>query len=529
MTASTEGRITTRFVSEGSDELARDAREAAQALEGVGGEAREASGSLEQYESSARGAAESSSGLSDAARESTQQTALLQQRLSALAGGLSGIGSILGTESELGSVVGRMGQFASTGLQLGMVFGPTGAVVGGILGAAVPALEGLADALSPTVPLIESVGNTAQRTGDQMIALGQSFDGAGDRMRAFVASLSSAGQGRELEDLNARIAETADRIAYLRSGGGTAIDRLEIPALAEQFESLSARSADLRSQIDEARSPRRGGGRRQPADDGAREAQREKERQAELAFAETLARLEAERLDAEEAAARRRAEERRDSEKAAQDAWDAAVRRDEEASRLRERQQREEADRVDRANRLRQRQTQAWRDLSGEMLGTTLEGANAIGGAFAGAFEQAITGQESFDAAFAKGAKSALIQFGTAQVAEGIGALLTAAGNVILNPPAAATKAVEGAGKIALGVSLGAAGAAISVPSSGATDTQSDRAPRLGPADQGSAESRAVVVNLNAPSIVAGTRAQLGREMGRAISDGTRRFGRAAA
>lgn len=530
MTVTSDGTIKTRFVSEGAEELARDARDAGAALEGVGTEAREASTSLEAFESGARDAADSSSALADAARESTAQAALMQQRLSALAGGLSGLGSILGTESELGSVVGRMGQFASVGIQLGQVIGPGGAVVGGILGAAIPALEAIYDALVPVAPQIDATTDAASRSASAAVSMGEAFAGAGERMREFVSSLSTSARARDLEDLNARISETADRIAFLRSGGGSDVDRLGLAELVEQYQSLSAQSAQIGDEISNAQPRRRaggGGGRpRAAADDGAA---REAERQSEIAYRDTLALLDAERYDAEQAAAQARMDAMRSEEKAAQEMWEAATRREEESARMRESMQRAEAERVERAARLRQRQTQAWQDLSSEMLGTTLEGANAIGGAFAGAFEQAITGQESFDVAFAKGAKSALIQFGTAQVAEGIGALLTAAGNVILNPPAAATKAVEGAGKIALGVSLGAAGAAISVPSSGAADTSADRAPRLGPSDSGSAESRAVIVNLNAPSIVSGTRAQLGREMSRAISDGTRRFGRGAA
>jgi hypothetical protein len=95
------------------------------------------------------------------------------------------------------------------------------------------------------------------------------------------------------------------------------------------------------------------------------------------------------------------------------------------------------------------------------------------------------------------------------------------------NPPAAAGKAVEGAGKIALGVSLGAAGAAIQPPSSGA-GAGDERAPKLGPAANEGGGGGNVVLNMNSPFVTAGTEADLGRGLSRSISSAIRRHGRAA-
>lgn len=159
-----------------------------------------------------------------------------------------------------------------------------------------------------------------------------------------------------------------------------------------------------------------------------------------------------------------------------------------------------------------------------EQVSAWTSAGERIGGVIASAFTTAIQGQEDFGVAVIKGFKSIAIEFGGQMIAEGVGALFTAIGSAVLNPPAAATKAAEGAGKIALGVSLGAAGAAIPVPSSGGQS----KAPRLGP--QGSAEGGggSVVVNMNAPAVITGTRAETGRELERALRASRNRFGRAA-
>ncbi len=85
--------------------------------------------------------------MTDVATRSEQTMQRMHQQATALASGLNGLAAIRGTESEAGALVGRMGQFAAVGIQVGSVFGPAGAVVGGIVGAALPALGELAESL----------------------------------------------------------------------------------------------------------------------------------------------------------------------------------------------------------------------------------------------------------------------------------------------------------------------------------------------------------------------------------------------
>jgi hypothetical protein len=109
-------------------------------------------------------------------------------------------------------------------------------------------------------------------------------------------------------------------------------------------------------------------------------------------------------------------------------------------------------------------------------------------------------------------------------VAEGVGALLTAVGASALRPDVAATKALEGAGKIALGIGLGAAGAAVPVPSGASAPSQSST-PRLGPESSDRGVGGSVVVNMNAPAVVTGSVAQVGRSISRTVTQAQLRYG----
>lgn len=441
--------------------------------------------------------------LDDLASRSEQVTQRLHQSMQALAGGLGQVSAAMGTETEGGRVLGQMSRFAATGIQLGSAFGPIGGVLGGVTGAVL----GLGEALVPVVPAIRDVTDEAQRSADAAAAMGDAFAGAGDRMRAFVDSVSTAARARGLADLDAQITEISDRIASL-STGGSALDRLELPGLRDRLAGLVAESDATRAGLDEegrevgrGRRGGRGGPRqRSPSerfrsDDGAALRGLIADADAGGADAIGFARgLGSDRAENE----REKLAERDDAEKRAL----------QENERLREMQHRAQLQRIE-------EQVEAWTS-AGER----------IGGVISSAFTSAIQGQEDFGVAVVKGFKSIAIEFGGQMIAEGVGALFTAIGSTVLNPPAAATKAAEGAGKIALGVGLGAAGAAIPVPSSGGGAQA--KPPRLGPSANDAPGGGSVVVNMNAPAVVTGTQWEVGREIGRALRGSERRFGRAA-
>lgn len=464
----------------------------------------EQSGAADRAEGSTRS-------LAGAATEAGQQAILTQQRISALAAGLSGLGSAIGSESELGSTLGRMGQLAATGVSLGSMFGPQGAVAGGIIGATVPAIQSLTEALSPVAPAIADVTEHARQSGQAAIEMGDAFIGAGDRMREFVDGVSTSSRARGLQDLNAQITELADQIARV-SASGTDLERLGLPGLRDRMSALSFEASDvgggISSELREAGSGRRrGGGRggRRRVDPLEELMQRAAGGSDAVGFAAGLEGADVSgapsAFDVEAADLQRQGRNRRfgGSTQAEIQAIDRLKREQEDAHN-------KQMARI-------QEQVDAW-TAAGEKIGSTVYSA----------FTTAVSGQENFDVAMVKGFKNLAVQFGGQMVNEGIAALLTAAGNTVANPLVASTKAAEGAGKLALGIGLGAAGAAIPVPSSGGGEQA--RPPRLGPTGSEGASGGSVVVNMNAPAVVAGTRAELGREIGTTLRDARNRFGR---
>lgn len=478
---------------------------------------------LDEQSSKIDGVERSLGGLSDVATRSEQVQARLHQQVQALAGGLQGLSSILGTDTEAGALLGRMSQFASVGLQLGSVFGPGGAVVGGIVGGLLPALD----------PVLERLGLINETQGDVMRSaqsMSDEWERAAQTARRLASELGS------LENAEAQLADrrSRDRARRLRAGDAQTGDEARLAATMrrednlmlagmgglgglavqstfrdEEADALEARAEEL----DRRRSRRGGGGgRRETAADrlGALMGRAVGGSDA-IGFASGLGgdMFAPDESDVFAADAQRQSRNRRfggqtNDEARAGQAQLATIRL------VAEKQKQAHDEQMARI----QQQVDAWTS-AGER----------IGGVIAGAFKTAIQGQEDFGVAVIKGFKSIAIEFGGQMIAEGVGALFTAIGNTILNPPAAATKAAEGAGKIALGVGLGAAGAAIPVPSAGGGQA---KPPRLGPASSGEGGGGSVTYNLNAPAVVTGTRAELGREMSRTIRQSSMRFGRAA-
>lgn len=152
------------------------------------------------------------------------------------------------------------------------------------------------------------------------------------------------------------------------------------------------------------------------------------------------------------------------------------------------------------------------------------EAGNALGTVFADAYQKAITGEQKFEDAFKDGMRSILMQLGTKYIVEGTAALLEGVGNAVMNAPHAGAKLAEGAGKLALGLSLGGIGSAIQ-PSAAPTSSQ-PAAPAGQSANRGDSQGAGtMVINFNSPVVTAGTRQQLGREIGGIVEEGRRRYG----
>jgi len=489
-----EKNVAIVYTIEGVDQAASDQERLASAL----GETSEA---LDESSTAAARAEQATERLGAASIEAGQQAILTQQRISALAAGLSGLGTALGSESELGSTLGRMGQLAGTGVAIGSIFGPAGAVVGGIAGATIPALQSLWEAIQPIPPAINEIAAAATNAGDEVLTMAESFDTADQRMRQFVAGTATASRAQGLQELNSQITELTD--AYTRLRDTPQVEFLELQ-LGQRLPGLQAQADAIADQLEGERREtgagrRRGGGSasrgRGSAINRVLEGLQNPTGDNDNPDGPTITGLAA--GTGSRALSRGGAAARAEAEAAQRTADKQKELHDAQMARIQE-------------------QVDAWAS-AGQKIGSTLYNA----------FQTAASGQETLEVAVVKGFKNLAIQFGGQMVNEGIGALLTAVGNTVANPPMAATKAAEGAGKLALGIGLGAVGAAIPVPAAGGGSQAST--PRLGP--QGSGEgggSRSVIVNMNAPAVITGSRAAVGREIGGALEDARNRFGRAS-
>lgn len=477
--------------------------------------------------------------LTESTERAGQQALLTQQRVTAFASGLGQLSAIIGTETEAGALLGRMAHFSSAGIQIGSIFGPGGAVVGGITGAVIPAMQSLFEALEDVDSAQRRVTVSVDMQTESYAALLTQIR-AVNRERNQTQTLSMGLGSLEEQEAAVQLQERtlhnlAETARALTAQPGTEQNLAALTAVGRARRLTEQRLNDAREALDLARAdmeadvadfiatgnlPGQG-----PAE--RRRGGRRRERETNWGKLEDLMGRAAGGSDAigfaaglgddgppgagEIESARGRGRARTGG------AFDAQRGAEQRAQRAAiEELDRMQKDKHDRQMERIQEEADAW-GAAGQKIGSTLYNA----------FQIAATGQESLDVAVVKSFKALGIQFGGQMVSEGIGALLTAIGNAT-NPATAAiaaAKAAEGAGKLALGIGLGAAGAAIPVPAAGGGAQSST--PRLGP--QGSGETggaRSVVVNMNAPSVVTGTRAVVGREIGRALDDASLRFGR---
>lgn len=545
-----------RIEIEGGEQARQAGEQIARSLAGIEAPARSAGEAVQRAE---RSVADFSGG----ARESTQQAIMFTQRLAAAGAAVQSLASAFGSDNASAGLIAKFAQATASGAQLGAVFGPQGALVGGIVGAAIPAIETYGRTLLESLGAVDRVieGNealarsyrnagasalsllNAQRMTERLDRGEGTFDelytrgaqreaGASLRARAIagdesaIATLIGNGTISRADVVDGFLSEAASRVLTRQASSLARGSATDFAAAQEAEQRRFDEAAERRAESSERRARSSGGGRASSRDTSAADAERYAR---EVAQAEQRAKAEA-----EQAATRRR------------DAADRARAALEEAEAEGKRQQRERAEREamvlaskeelrlteekaaanERAAKAIEQQRILTESLASSAANVGGAITSGIGGAFGKAFEAAITGQEEFGKAFEKGMKSLLLQLGTQYVAEGVGALLTAAGNVPWNPPLAAAKAIEGGGKIALGVGLGAAGAAINT---GAPAAQGPAArPQTNFAGSDAPKSRGVTINMNAPSVLGATHYDWGRSAGQHILAAQRRMGRAA-
>mgnify|MGYP007083423754 CR=1 FL=1 len=454
-------------------------------------------------------------GLIAAAGQAGGQFQTLLQRTQGLASAVQTLVSATGSTNRTAGAIASLAGLGAQGASLGAIMGPGGALVGGILGVGA-GIIGLATAHRDARPEIEATTDALRDEADAADTARQSL---GD----FLASISTGRRAAGLAEEADRLASMADEISRLR-GSANVSDRLRAEVLSEEYRSatrdLDNRLSEIRAEEAENaenRTRTRGGGgrierRRTIEDILGTEAASNADISAMGSAADEAARsAESERL----------ARERADAER---ELLEEKERRTQELEALEDKRHQRKLQQIETEREARRRADEERRRRLEQETRILEDFGSTVGGVFAGAFEAAITGQESFDAALLKGTKRALVQYGTTMVAEGIGALLTAAGNVVINPPAAASKAIEGAGKVALGVGLGAAGAAIPTPGAGA-GAAPERPENRTPPDAAGSAGAPIVLNMNAPPVLGGTYVEFGRSVVRTARAAQQRFG----
>jgi hypothetical protein len=483
----------------------------------------------------------------------------LTQRIQAAASAIGSMATALGSEGtgRAAGLLGAMTASAAAGAQLGMTFGPQGALVGGILGAAIPALTALTEQHDAAAEAAARQREEVDRLRQSLLAqrLEGDIEGAladPSMAPAILGSLpdDTIRQQRDIAALRAREEDQAAAALRRRAAQGEALSDEEIA----QAQGAGLRAAQQRLALLDAEAERRRAlaqATRDQADAerlraaGAEEQERERHARERQHSAERREISETEALSAEAAAKRYEdawvaAEERRmaaaseayDQWKELQEQQTAAylenLARQQAANEEHQREfassslaqlQREQRDRtaqLDRETEQRQQQLQGFADIAG---GVSRSLVTAVAEVTSGAK----TAEEAF--------KGMLSSF-----------LMSIAEQALISAMREYAEAIAsfarydfgaGAGHVAAGlaftgvaVATGAAAGAVSAPS--APSQQADRPDRVG-GDQGNGGRVVNIVNWNAPVAVAGSEAEAGRMIGRLGDRAAGRFGRLAA
>ena len=480
-----------------------------------------------------------------ASRQTAAATAAIAfgQRLAAASNAIQGVTSALGVEGQAAGLIGKITQTSAAMAQLGATFGPQGALVGGILGAAIPAVQGLIQSfreqeeaqqqlLISTGVLVESYDTILQRiqavssarSRESRLAMGL---GTTQEQEAAVTRAQQAAEAatqtvaRAQEALNQasfdqmqnaitglRAAEAAERRTRSELQQAQEAQRLAIADAQADAERLME---ELLSSGQTATAARRGGGARRQSAEEFRAPSGPSE--AERMYAEMLAE--------ENAALESQADLTRYlmglREEAIQQQEQAADRADMLADREKERQQEIRDQLIESSEKQREvadQQRQGYREVTGVIVGglndalqSIISGQKTAGEAFEGllaSFLKYISEQSMLKAIFEYA--EAIASFASYKYDQGVQHL------------------AAGVAYTAVAVAAGAGAVALAQPSGGAQGDQKPASPEAGAAGEGG-RGGDVVINWNSPVVTAGTRAELGRDMASMIRAGSQRFG----
>jgi hypothetical protein len=497
------------------------------------------SGGLDTMSSRTESAAAAADRL--ASRQTAAATAAIAfgQRLAAAANAVQGVASALGVEGQAAGLIGKITQTSSAMAQLGATFGPQGALVGGIVGAAIPAISGIMESIDA---LNERNAEWAERlrgieegqqqaeaaTRQSTTAINEQSDAlanASENMRRFIDSLSTGGIQRQAQDSSARITELSDQLARVNDElrglgsvqGAAAADRML--GLQDRARELTTAIAAASDQFEEARGllsetesapARRGGGRR-----------RVEEPQAAVVDEGDAMAVVRDIINEQNAALREQAELKEeligitDKQRGVEEAA-AAARAEQHEAELERQSELKDAliESADKQREVADRQRQEYQAVTGVIAGGLNDALQAI---IAGnkTAEEAFTG---LLASFLKYISEQSMLKAIYEYAEAIASFAS------YRYDQGAQHLAAGIAYTAVAVAAGAGSAALSAPSSKGAGEEKPASPESGRAGDGKGGGD-VVINYNSPVVTAGTRAELGRDMAGMIRAGTQRYG----
>jgi DNA repair exonuclease SbcCD ATPase subunit len=541
--------INFRVQFEGTDKAKRDLDQVSSSVQNLGRKEQEASRATDQLVDKQEAASRSSQQVTQSTQAQSLQVIALTQKLSAASNAIQTLTASFGGESEAAGLIGKIAASSAATAQLGASLGPQGALVGGILGAAIPAFQALIEQMGDTRDYAEGLQEELQRVAasfDDILSRRQRAVSQAARERFLEGGGGTVAEQEALVELRrgqlaaveARIREAEDEARGRIFGSGevdeNVMGELQRQAAAATRQLTQARFAlqsamveaevdasELMAELQEsseraeetARRSRRGGARRVDQGDEAERLRAEEEQRKLLLRIEADSAVKQERINE---LLRQENEERQRTLELIRAEAEAQRQRDQE-ERTRQREQRRIQDelkmKLDEASKAAVEAAKAQQDQIKSVNEVIIKG-------FVDAISAVIAGQEKSGEAF----KAMLAGF-LAYVSEM--AAIEAALNFAQAIASFAQNRIDagvqhiaaGVAFTAVAVAAGAGAAALSPP-----EKKSKSEPEEGKdsKDRGGGQ---VIINWNAPVVTATTRAELGREMGHMIRAGAARYG----
>lgn len=465
-----------------------------------------------------------------AARQTAAATAAIAfgQRVAAAGAAVQGLMSALGVEGQAAGLIGKITQTSTAMAQLGATLGPQGALVGGILGAAVPAMVELFNATERQAEAARDAARAAEEERVAQEALTDRIlsqfaarrqvqslmrgEGYASPESARQAAASAATTISDLEGMVERIRRTGEQLGVDTSERVRALeDRIArergLLAGATQAEERLVSAAEVTP------AARRGGGGRRPA-------QQEEGAPSTPSSAETLY---AEMLAEENEYLRQQA----DLQEYLNELGQQSMSDIEAHGDLRQKEHEAEMERLDEQKDKARDVTDAQREHMTEWRSVYQQAGQVLLGGMNESIKAIQTGSKTAEEAFA-GLLASFLKFISEQ------AMIKAAYEFASAIESfAGQKYDQGALHIAAGllytgiaVAAGAGSTALAPPPSagGKSGDSKPAAPESGRGD-GDKGGGDIVINWNSPVVTAGTRAELGRDMAGMIRAGTQRYG----